>query len=279
MHHCGMEHQARVAALFDRVAAEYDTLGVEFFQPIAAGLVDELAPAPGERVLDIGCGRGAALLPIAERVGSSGRAVGVDLSPRMVEAVTAAAARAGLPVDVRVGDAMAPELPAGSFDVVASSLVLFFLPDPLAALCTWRALLVAGGRLGVSTFGPYSDQWREEVDAALRRFTPPEVVDARTTGERGPFGSDEDMEQLVRDAGFVEVRTVTSTVSPRFDDADHWHRWSMSVGQRQFWEAIPAEHLEDVKAGVFEAVERCRDDTGRIGFDQIVRYTLARRPD
>ncbi len=67
----------------------------------------------------------------------------------------------------------------------------------------------------------------------------------------------------------------TRTVSPRFDDAEHWHRWSMSVGQRQFWEAIPATDLPAVKAGVFEAVERCRDDQGRISFDQLVRYTLA----
>ena len=49
----------------------------------------------------------------------------------------------------------------------------------------------------------------------------------------------------------------------------------MSVGQRQFWEAIPTDDLPDVKASVFAAVERCRDDQGRIGFDQLVRYTLA----
>lgn len=273
-----MDHQARVAALFDRVAEEYDTLGVEFFQPIAAGLVEALAPAPGERAVDIGCGRGAVLLQLAARVGPAGAAVGVDLSPGMVAAAREDAARAGIEVEVHEADAMAPDLPASSFDVVASSLVLFFLPDPLAALHAWRALLVPGGRLGVSTFGPYSDRWRDEVDAALRQFSPPEVADARTTGDRGPFASDEGMEQLVRDAGFAEVRTVTRTVSPRFEDADHWHRWSMSVGQRQFWEAIPADHLPEVKAVVFAAVERCRDDSGRIGFDQLVRYTLATRP-
>jgi hypothetical protein len=39
---------------------------VECFRPIARGLVDELAVRPGERVLDLGCGRGAALLPLAE---------------------------------------------------------------------------------------------------------------------------------------------------------------------------------------------------------------------
>jgi hypothetical protein len=49
----------------------------------------------------------------------------------------------------------------------------------------------------------------------------------------------------------------------------------MSVGQRQFWEAVPVDDLASVKADVFAAVDRCRDDQGRIGFDQAVRYTLA----
>lgn len=267
-----------MAALFDRVAAEYDTLAVDFFRPIAAGLVAQVAPRPGERALDIGCGRGAVLIPLAAGVSPTGRAVGVDLSPRMVQAAQEEAARAGVAVEVHESDAMAPALPSAAFDIVTSSLVLFFLPDPLAALRAWRSLLVPGGRLGVSTFGPYSEQWREEVDATLRRFSPPEVADARTTGDRGPFASDEGMEHLVREAGFTEVRTVTGAVSPRFEDADHWHRWSMSVGQRQFWEAIPEDQLPAVKAEVFAAVERCRDDDGRIGFDQKVRYTLGTAP-
>ena len=40
-------------------------------------------------------------------------------------------------VDVLLGDAMSPDLPPASFDVVAASLVLFFLPDLLAALQIW----------------------------------------------------------------------------------------------------------------------------------------------
>jgi len=44
--------------------------------------------------------------------------------------------------------------------------------------------------------------------------------DARTTGKQGPFGSDEGVERLLLDAGFVEVRTATRWVSVWFDDAD-----------------------------------------------------------
>ena len=272
-----MEHRERVATLFDQLAEVYDGVGVEFFQPIAAGLVAELDPRPGERAVDIGCGRGAVLLPLAVAVRQSGSVVGLDLSPRMVESAAAEAARAGLAVEVRVGDAMAPELPVESFDVIASSLVLFFLSDPLTALRAWRLLVVEGGRVGVSTFGPYSDRWRNEVDTVLRRHVTPNVSDARTTGQQGPFASDEGMEALLMEAGFRELRTAMSIVSPRFADAEHWYRWSMSVGQRQFWEAIPEDERADAKTELFTAVGKCRDDAGRIGFDQEIRYTLAVR--
>lgn len=60
------EHPEGVAGVFDR-AATYDAVGVGWFRPIARAVVDRLAPQAGERALDIGCGRGAALLPPSGR--------------------------------------------------------------------------------------------------------------------------------------------------------------------------------------------------------------------
>lgn len=266
-----------IAALFDQLAATYDDVGVEFMGPIARGLVAELAPQPGERVLDVGCGKGAALIPLASAVAPDGVAVGIDVSPGMVDEARAALTAAGVDATVEVGDAMDPQVDGGPFDVVASSLVLFFLPDPAAALRAWHPLLVDGGRIGVSTFGPMTEQWRSTVDGVLHRHAPPGVKDARTDGQEGPFASDAGMEQLLRDAGFRDVRTVTSTVSPRFDDPEHWQRFSMSVGQRRFWAAIPPDQFEVVQAEALAAADACRDDEGRIGFDQEVRYTIGAR--
>src|ERR1700694_6211840 len=120
--------QQRMAKLFNDLADTYDAVGVEFFQPIASGLVMALDPRPGEQALDLGCGRGAVLFPLAAAVGPSGSVTGLDLSPRMVQATADDVGRAGLDIELLIGDAMAPDLPAGSYDLVASSLVLFFLP-------------------------------------------------------------------------------------------------------------------------------------------------------
>jgi ubiquinone/menaquinone biosynthesis C-methylase UbiE len=268
----GLEERDAIRALFDAVADDYDDVGVDFFQPIARDLVAELDLKPGERVLDVGCGRGAVLVAAGRAVGPRGKVVGVDLAPRMVELALEAASAAEIEADVFVGDAMQPHVDA-PFDAVASSLVLFFLPDPLAALVVWRALLRPGGRIGVSTFGPYSDHWRA-VDAVFRPFLPARISDPRTTDEASPFASDEGVEALLTQAGFTDVRTVTTTAEVRFDDADQWYRWSWSQGQRRMWEAVPVDQRDDVRQQAYRQLEQCRDADGRIGFDQAVRYTF-----
>ena len=275
-----MDQQERMAALFDRVADTYDRMGVHQFQPIAARLTDELAPVPGERALDIGCGRGAVLLRLASAVGPTGRATGLDLAPAMVAAAAEEAAAANLPVAVVVGDAQDPDLPAESFEVLASSLVLFFLPDPATALSRWRALLVGDGRLGVSTFGTLSPWWGP-VDAVFKPFLASGMRDARTTGAAGQFASDAGMEQLLAGTGFTDVHTARDVVRVRFDDVEHWRRWTMSTGQRSMWEQVPDDQRRAVEEATARAVEETRrhTDDGRMGFDQQVRYTVGRKPE
>jgi ubiquinone/menaquinone biosynthesis C-methylase UbiE len=270
-----------VAEVFDAVADTYDNVGVEFFRPVARGLVDALAPRPGERALDVGCGRGAVLFPLAEAVAPGGAVTAIDLAPQMVAATAADVAAADLDpghvaVDVRHGDAMSPDVPPGSVDLIASSLVLFFLPDPAAALSAWRQLLVPGGRVGVTTFGAHSDAWHA-VDGVFARYLPTGLPDPRNMGTDTPFGSDAGMERLLAGAGFSDVRTESWTISLRFDDADQWHRWSWSVGQRRMWLLVPEHERDAVRAQAAEHLEATRDPHGRIGFDQVIRYTLARR--
>jgi SAM-dependent methyltransferase len=268
------DDQNPIAGLFDRAAASYDRVGVDFFQPIAAGLLGELDPRPGESALDVGCGRGAVLFPLARAVQPGGTATGIDVSEAMVAATRAEAAVLGIDVDVRVGDAvLAGDL--GPFDLVASSLVAFFLPDPGRALATWRERLVDGGRVGISTFGPYSGEWRT-VDPLLEQYRPPQLRDPRATTASSPFASDAGVELLVRDAGFSDVRTVTTTIPVRFADEDQWYEWSWSVGQRGLWERMSETERTAVRATAYERLQGCRDAEGRIGFDQVVRYTMGR---
>ena len=261
---------AGIAGVFDRAADQYDAIGVPWFRPIAGGLVEELAVSPGERVLDIGCGRGAALLPLAHATGPTGSALGVDLSPRMVDR-TAEDARELPWVEVRVADASALDLPLAAYDVVSSCLVLFFLTDPSAAVRDWARLLAPGGRLGVTTFGAQDERWKQ-VDAVFAPYLPQAMLDARTSGARGPFGSDEGVAQLLRDAGLQEVRSAHRTVRAQFADPQQWLDFSWSHGQRAMWEAVPEQRHDEVREQAFAVL----DDFDDLSFTQQVRHTLGR---
>ena len=215
--------------------------------------------------------------PAAEVVGHDGRAVGTDISAGMLEVCRDVAEARGLPfVELVQDDAQAPAV-SGPFDTVSSSLVLFFLTDPAAALQSWRGLLSPGGRLGLTTFGANDPRW-DAVDDVFTPYLPPDLRDARTSGAAGPFGSDSGMEALVAAAGFAEVRTVTDAVPVRFADADQWHAFTWSVGQRRMWMGVPEVERPAVRAEAYARLASYADEDGSITFVQGVRHTLARRP-
>jgi ubiquinone/menaquinone biosynthesis C-methylase UbiE len=268
---------ARVRAIFEAVADDYDQSGVPFSVPTAEGLVDALDPAPGQRSLDIGCGRGAVAILLARAVLPSGTLDAIDVSPAMVEHTAALLSADGLPARVQVMDATDPQLPPASFDLVASSLVLFFLPDPPAALARWVALLAPGGRIGLTTFGDEHPVWTQLNDL-FRPWVPPGMLDPKVVGPDAPFATDAGMEKLLRDAGATDVRTVTLRLDVPWGDVDGWKAFSMSTGQRAMWAAVPAEEREALLARAGEILDGAHDDTGRVVIWQDMRYTLGTAP-
>ena len=177
----------------------------------------------------------------------------------MVEHTRALMAAEGLAVHTAVMDAGAPDLPAASYDVIASSLVLFFLPDPAAALTRWVGLLAPGGRIGLTTFGDSDPVW-DRLDALFRPWLPPGMLDPKVVGPDAPFSSDAGMEALLRDAGATGVRTVTRRIDVPWGDVDGWKAFSMSTGQRAMWAMVPAEERDGLEARAAEILEDARDE-------------------
>ena len=268
----------RVVATFDAVADSYDQGGVAFFGPIADLLVRSVAPRPGDHVLDIGCGRGAVTVRAGAAVRPGGRVTGIDLSTGMLRALGADLQAGGFgDVELLERDASDPGLPAGGFDVVTASFVLFFLPDPQAALRAWCDLLRPGGRLGFTTFGTRDGVW-QQVDAVFERYVPPDLLDARTTGRRGPFASTASTTDLATAAGLAGARTEESRVEVRYDSLEAWHAWSWTVGLRGLWLAVPDAERPAVKDAVFEVLADARTEDGTVVLEQTVRVTTAHRP-
>ena len=268
-----MSRPSQRAEVFDRVADTYDQVGVGYFSVFGRRLVEVAGVRTGERVLDVGSGRGAVTLPAADAVGPTGRVTSIDLAPSMVERLRADVAASGhANVDVTVMDAQQPDLPPASFDVVLSSLVVFFLEDPALALTRYLRLLRPGGRLGITTFGGNDERWRWVED--LRRFSASEQESRPPNREL--FESNEMVDALVSGAGFVDATSVVQTHDVRFADFATWWAWSWSHGARRFWDTVPADRLDDARQHAHEEYAAIAAGDGSAVLHEHIRYTTAR---
>jgi arsenite methyltransferase len=108
------------------------------------------ALGPGERVVDVGSGGGIDSLIAAKMVGPSGRVIGVDMTPAMLDKARTSAAAAGMThVEFREGFGESLPVEDGWADVVISNGVLNLMPDKDAALREMARVLKPGGRLQI----------------------------------------------------------------------------------------------------------------------------------
>jgi ubiquinone/menaquinone biosynthesis C-methylase UbiE len=165
-------------------------------------------PRQGERVLDIGCGFGDTTLRIAELVGPTGEAIGVDASPRFIEAAESDARESGA-ANVRflVADVQSDPL-EGGFDLAFSRFGTMFFANPVAALRNVHDSLVPGGELTMVVWRRRSDNdWIYRAQTIVEQIVSrPEEYDEPTCGP-GPFSmadADTTSEVLMR-AGFTDI--------------------------------------------------------------------------
>ena len=121
-------------------------------------IVEMAAAAPGEAVLDVGCGTGTLAIALKAEAGATSEVRGIDASPEMIELARRKAARAG--VDAGFEVALIEEMPFtdARFDLVVSSFMLHHLPEDVKrrGLGEIRRVLKPGGRLLAVDFGETS---------------------------------------------------------------------------------------------------------------------------
>ncbi|MRS12457.1 MAG: methyltransferase domain-containing protein [Actinobacteria bacterium] len=120
-----------------------------FIRKTDGRIMDLAEVGPGDRVLDIGTGPGYLARAASLRVGDSGRAVGLDASPEMVEQATGRAKHEGSTAEFVLAGAQEMPFDDGSFDVVVSRLALHHIPSDLKgqAIEEIARVLAPGGRV------------------------------------------------------------------------------------------------------------------------------------
>ena len=249
--------KAWLAGVFDRVAATYDVPGGGYHDEFGERLVVVAGVRPGDRLLDVACGRGAVLVPAARLVGPAGRVLGVDLSPEMVRLASARVAAAGLEAETAVMDAEKLDLPDEAFDVVVCAFGIFFLPDPDRAMREFRRVLVAGGTVALSTWGAEDPAWAWE-DGLLAGVS----VERRPVHR--PFDDPAALEDLLGAAGFSGGRVEVDTLEIRFADADEWWAWKWSYSFRGILEQLPEARVDRIRREAQERLEAIAGDGGLV---------------
>jgi SAM-dependent methyltransferase len=156
------------------------------------------ALAPGETVLDLGSGAGFDAFLAAREVGETGRVLGVDMTPEMLERARRNAEAVGATnTEFRAGRIEALPLDDASVDVVISNCVINLVPDKAAVYREVARVLRPGGRVVVS-------------DIVLDAPLPPLVADsvAALTGCVAGAALRKDYLEIVAAAGLVDVEVV-----------------------------------------------------------------------
>ncbi len=216
--------------------AEYPE-GIDPYSYVTASELQRIAEdvhlEPGDRLVDLGCGRGGAGLWVAAATGA--RLTGVDIAEAALEAARSRAARVGLSAEFRRGEFEATGLEDGSADAVMSIDALLFTPSKAAALRELRRVLRDGGRLVFTT-------WDYHAQPAGR---PPQVPDHRP---------------LLESAGFEVLA---------YDDAADWRRYAEAtnaglLARSRDLAAESGEDPDEVQAGIVEMAATYETMTRRI---------------
>jgi SAM-dependent methyltransferase len=198
---------------FDVPADAYARFMGRFSTPLGIEFADFARVAPGQSVVDVGCGPGALTNELVRRLGAP-RVAAVDPSAPFV-----AALHTRLPdVDVRTASAEALPFADDAYDAALAQLVVHFMSDPVAGLREMGRVTRPGGVVAACVWdhdgggSPLSICW-----AAARELDPAVVDESGLAGAREGH-----LEELATEAGLRQVEADLLTVQVTFASFEEW---------------------------------------------------------
>jgi len=174
---------------------------------VAQFLIAEARAAPGERVLDVGCGPGATALPLAAAVGPGGQVTGIDISEPMLGLLRRRIAERGIAnLTALLADAQTYAFQPASFDLLTSRFGVMFFADPSAAFRNLGGAVRPRGRLAMAVWASMADNvhWKIPYDISVNRVGPPAPTPAHAPGPMA-FRDPDYLRGILNQAGFVDI--------------------------------------------------------------------------
>ena len=215
------DNAAQIAYWNDRAAVTWTTFQERLdalFEPLTALALDAAAPAPGEQIIDVGCGCGATVLALADRVGANGQVLGLDISEPMAARARERITAAGLTnARVTVSDAAVHAFRRENADLLFSRFGVMFFADPVAAFANLRRALRQDGRLLCAAWRPLADNpwFTVPLHAAQAMLPPQPPADPNAPGPFALANPDRTL-GILADAGWHDVILTRHDVPMRF---------------------------------------------------------------
>jgi len=229
----------------------YDRRIGRYGRELGDALIDVAGVAPGDRVLDVGCGTGALTERLVARLGVE-RVAAVDPSPSDV-----ARCRERLPdVDVRVAAGEHLPYADGEFDAVLSQLVVSHLSDVEAGVAEMLRVARDGAPIATAVwdFGGGMTVLRAFWDAARAVRAP--GADAADQAQTHRFTTAESLDELWRGAGLADVTTGALMAGTEYADFDDlWQPLEMPDGSPgRFLETLDRSTRDSVRDELYRAL-------------------------
>ena len=238
--------------------------------------------APGEKVLEIGCGTGAATVPFAEAVGERGEVIGIDISEPMLAGARNRIAESGLRnVSLLQADAQTHRFEPNSFDLITSRFGVMFFADPVAAFTNLLPAARPGGRLCFACWAALEDNrhWLIPYEVALRHLGPPSAKDPRAPGPMA-FSDPDYVRSFLRSAGFaaIEIHRETPDIVGSTPEEEAEHACIMGPSGRLIDEKQPDTAVrETIRREMIQAFA-AHAQGGEMVLASTVFLVTARRP-
>lgn len=201
--------------------------------PVSLAMVDGLAPAPGQRVLELAAGPGDTGFIAAERIAPGGTLICSDGAEAMVAVARERAEAQGLSdVEFRLLELEWIDLPTADVDAVLCRWGIMLVVDPEAAAREIRRVLRPGGRAALAVWdAPERNPWTTipaQALIALGHGPPPDP------DEPGMFrlATDGALGELLRDAGLLDVEVSAVALERRFTGVDQYLAETLAMSSR-----------------------------------------------